>query len=84
MKWLRSETNDHVLVELTIHVAIGVDESQDDIPNGFSNDVHNALKDLGIGVITSSIVPRHRQKFNATAREIFAKYSPANNKHILD
>jgi len=84
MKWLRTEANDHVLAELIIHVAIGVDESQDDIPEGFTNDVHQALKDLGIGVITSSIVPRHRQKFKATAREILAKFSGTNNKHIID
>lgn len=79
-KWLRTETNDHVLIKIDLCVAIGVEEDRDDLPEGFSDDVRKALKDLGIGVITSSIVPMHRQRFKATARELLARFSNTKNK----
>lgn len=72
MKWLRTEENDHVLIKVEICLAIGVEESQDDLPDGFSNDLHEAIKEIGAGVITSSICPIHRQKYRGTAREMLA------------
>lgn len=71
-KWLRTETNDHVLIRVEICLAIGVEESQDDLPEGFTDDLKKAIKEIGAGVITSSICPIHRQKFRGTAREMLA------------
>ena len=75
MKWLRTETNDHVLIRVEICLAIGVNENSDDLPEGFTNELHRAIKEIGAGVITSSVSPIHRQKYKSTAREIINKLS---------
>lgn len=80
MKWLRTETNDHVLLKVEICIAIGVDESQDDLPEGFGSELHEAIKGIGAGVITSSISPIHRQKHKATARALLSKFSVPNKQ----
>lgn len=78
-KWLRTETNDHVLLRVEICLAIGVNENQDDLPDGFSNDLHKAIKEIGAGVITSSIVPMHRNP-GTFAKEMIKKFSGTKNK----
>jgi hypothetical protein len=79
-KWARTETNDHVLIEVTMFIAIGVPEELGDLPSSFTHDLREAVKSTGAGIITSSISPRHRQKFHSTAREILSQFSETVRK----
>ena len=83
-RWARTETNDHVLIEVTLFIAIGVPEELDDLPPGFTDALKTAVKSTGADIITSSIIPKHRQLYKSTAREILSKFSATKDDQKTD
>lgn len=74
---------DHVLVEITMAVMIGVDELEDDTPNDFCNQVREGVRNTGAIVLTSSIVGKKRLNFQGSAREMLAKDAETNKDNPL-
>jgi hypothetical protein len=74
-RWKRTPTNDHVLIQVTMSISIGVAQEFDDLPPGFTDALKDAIKSTGADIIAGSIVPKHRQKYLSTAREILNKIS---------
>lgn len=72
-RWARTKTNDHVLIQVNMSISIGVSEELDDLPPGFTDALRAAIQTTGADIIASSIVPKHRQKYLSTAREILMK-----------
>jgi len=84
MKFKPNATNDHVLVNISMSVFIGVDEESDDLPSEFCEAVRNAVKSTGANIVTSSIANRKRQRYLGTAREILDKFPDTNTFHNID
>lgn len=63
------KTKDHVLVNITLSVMIGVDETQDDTPPEFCNLVREAIKETGGIILASSIVGQKRLHYKGSTRE---------------
>lgn len=76
-KYYPAQTNkDHVLVNITLSVMIGVDETEDDTPSDFCNRVREGIKQTTGGIIiASSIVAQKRINYLGSAREMLFKAS---------
>jgi len=51
---------DHVAINVTLSILIGVDENDDDLPVGFSAILRSKIEETGAKIVTSSIVPQKR------------------------
>lgn len=74
---------DHVLVNITMSVMIGVEETEDDAPSDFCNLVRECVKSTGGIILTSSIVAQKRLHYKGSSREEIMRAAGINKDHPL-
>jgi hypothetical protein len=79
----KHQDRDHVLVQITLSVMIGVEEEEEDLPGEFTNLVREKVKETGAIILTSSIVPQKRRNYLGSAREGIMRAAGLNKNHPL-
>lgn len=81
--YAKGSGKDHILVNITLSVMIGVEEEEDDTPSDFCKLVREKIKETGAVILTSSIVAQKRLHYKGSTREEIFK-SSGIQKNPLD
>jgi hypothetical protein len=80
--YAKGSGKDHVLVNITLSVMIGVEEEEDDAPREFCNMVRECIKETGAVILASSIVGQKRLHYKGSSREEIFKASGIQNNPL--